>query len=75
MGRATLSMNLPITIALMLAFVALAVFCGWMGAKPPDYAKPRMVPWQFLMLLSAALVLVMIVGLLNELGITTGANR
>jgi len=27
------------------------------------------------MLLSAALVLVMLVGLLNELGITTGANR
>ena len=43
MGRATLSMNLPITIALMLAFVALTVFFGWMGARPRDYAKPRMV--------------------------------
>jgi hypothetical protein len=75
MERAILSMTPLITIALMLAFVALTVFCGWMGAKPRDYAKPRMVPWQFLMLLSAALVLVMLVGLLNELGITTGANR
>jgi hypothetical protein len=68
-------MSLPITLVLMLAAVALTVFCGWMGAKPRDYAKPRIVPWQFIMLLSAAIVLVMIVGLLNELGITTGANR
>ena len=74
MGRATLSMTLPVTIAVMLGFVALTVFCGWMGAKPKDYAKPRLVPWQFLMLLSAAGVLIMIVGVLNELGVTTGAN-
>ena len=64
-----------ITIALLLAFVALTVFFGWMGAKPRDYAKPPPPPWQVFMLVSAALVLVMLVGLLNELGITTGANR
>jgi hypothetical protein len=46
-----------------------------MGAQPRDYAKPRLIPWQLLMLVGAALVLVAIVGLLNELGITTGANR
>jgi len=68
-------MDLPITIALMLVFVGLTVFCGWRGAKPRDYAKPPPPPWQFLMLISAALVLVMIVGVLNEVGITTGANR
>jgi hypothetical protein len=68
-------MNLPITIALLLAFAALTVFCGWMGAKPRDYSKPPPPPWQFLMLISAALVLVMIVGVLNEVGITTGVNR
>jgi hypothetical protein len=68
-------MNLPITLVLMLVSIAATVFCGWMGARPRDYAKPRMVPWQLLMLLSAALVLVMLVGVLNELGVTTGANR
>jgi hypothetical protein len=68
-------MSLPVTLVLLLASVGFTVFCGWMGARPRDYAKPRLVPWQFLMLLSAALVLIMIVGLLNELGITTGANR
>jgi hypothetical protein len=68
-------MNLPITLVLTLAAVGLTVFCGWMGARPRDYAKPRIVPWQFLMLLSAAVVLILLVGLLNELGIKTGANR
>lgn len=68
-------MNLPITLVLLLASIGLTVLCGWMGARPRDYSKPRIVPWQFLMLLSAALVLIMIVGLLNELGVTTGANR
>jgi hypothetical protein len=68
-------MNLPVTVALLLASVAMTVLCGWMGARPRDYSKPRLVPWQFLMLLSAALVLVMLVGLLNELGIATGGTN
>lgn len=68
-------MSLPITLALLLASAALTVFCGWMGAKPKNYAKPSLVPWQFLMLLSAAMVLIMVVGLLNELGITTGGGH
>ena len=68
-------MTLPITIALMLAFVGLTVLFGWLGAKPRDYSKPPPPPWQVFMLISAALVLVMLVGLLNELGITTGAGR
>jgi hypothetical protein len=68
-------MSLPVTLALLLVSVALTVFCGWMGARPKDYAKPSLVPWQFLMLLSAAMVLIMVVGLLNEVGITTGGGR
>jgi hypothetical protein len=68
-------MTLPATTLLLLASVGFTVFCGWMGARPRGYAKPRLAPWQFLMLLSAALVLIMIVSLLIELGITTGANR
>jgi hypothetical protein len=68
-------MTLPITLVLLLASVGATVFFGWMGAKPRDYAKPPPPPWQVLMLFSAAIVLVMIVGVLNELGITTGANH
>jgi hypothetical protein len=74
-GRATKLMNLPITLALLLASIGLTVFCGWMGARPKDYSKPRRIPWQFLMLPSALLVLIMIVGVLNELGVTTGTNH
>jgi hypothetical protein len=68
-------MNLPITAALLLAAIAFTAFCGWMGARPRDYSKPRMVPWQLFMLVSAAVCLVLIVGVLNELGVTTGAGH
>ncbi|HEX4197246.1 MAG TPA: hypothetical protein VHZ26_07370 [Caulobacteraceae bacterium] len=74
-GVSDFKMTLPFTLALLVVFVAVTVLCGWMGARPRDYSKPRMVPWQFLMLLSAAVTLIMIVGVLNELGVTTGANR
>ena len=33
---------------------------------------PRLAPWRFLMLLSAAVVLYMLVHLLNLAGVTTG---
>jgi hypothetical protein len=67
--------TLPITAALLLAAIAVTVLCGWMGARPRDYSKPRMVPWQLLMLISAAVCLVLLVGVLNELGVTSGANH
>jgi uncharacterized membrane protein len=53
--------------------VALVVLCGWRGARPPDVHRgPRMVPWRFLMLLSAAWVLLMVVHLANLMGVETG---
>jgi hypothetical protein len=66
-------MTIPITVALMAAFAALAGFCGWRGAKPAaPHRGPRMVPWRFLMIASAAVVLMLIVHLVNLLGVTTG---
>jgi drug/metabolite transporter (DMT)-like permease len=42
------------TLILLGAAVLLAAFCGWRGARPPDFRKgPRMMPWRFLMLLCA----------------------
>jgi hypothetical protein len=66
-------MSLTLTLTLAGALLALAVFAGWRGARPPNPHKgPRLAPWRFIMLLAAAGVLVMIVHLVNLMGVTTG---
>src|SRR5688572_6012427 len=51
-------MTLSVTLALAAAFLALTVFAGWRGARPPNFAKgPRLAPWRFIMLLAAAAAL------------------
>ena len=65
--------SLPVTLASAAVGLGLTVFCGWRGARPPDPRRgPRMVPWRFLMLLSAAWVLLMVVHLVNLTGVETG---
>jgi hypothetical protein len=66
-------MDLPVTAALAAAFLAAALACGWLGARPPDpHRGPRLAPWRFLMMLAAAGTLLMSVHLVNLLGVTTG---
>jgi hypothetical protein len=41
-------------LALSAGCAALAVFSGWRGARPPNPLKgPRMIPWRWLMVVSA----------------------
>jgi hypothetical protein len=66
-------MDLNLTLALTAAFLAVAVFAGWRGARPPDFLKgPRMIPWRFIMVTAAAGLLVLVVHLVNLLGVKTG---
>lgn len=66
-------MELSVTLALGAGLLALTVFCGWMGARPPDFKRgPRLVPYRFIMLLGAAGLLVVLVHLLNLMGVSTG---
>ena len=66
-------MTLNLTVALCAALVAIAVFAGWRGARPPDFAKgPRLAPWRLIMVTSAALALFLLVHIVNLLGVTTG---
>ncbi|MDR3470697.1 MAG: hypothetical protein P4M09_03260 [Devosia sp.] len=67
-------MTLPWTLGLFALALVLAGICGWMGARPRVIGKPKMVPWQFLMMLSAACAILMVVHLLSLFGIQTG-NR
>ncbi len=65
--------TLQITLAVTAILAAFGVFSGWRGARPPDpHRGPRLVPWRFLMLLSAAGVLLMAVHIVNLMGVTTG---
>jgi hypothetical protein len=65
-------MDLPTTIATCIGLLALAATAGWMGARPPNLHRgPRMVPWRFIMLLSAAGLLGALTWLASLLGLTT----
>lgn len=69
-------MDLSVTLALGAALLAVTVFSGWMGARPPDLRRgPRMVPYRFIMLMAAACLIVVLVHLVNMLGVVTGPRR
>lgn len=66
-------MDLKLTLALAAACLALAVFAGWRGARPPNPLRgPRLAPWRMIMMLAACATLVMLVHLVNLLGVKTG---
>ncbi|CAN5625959.1 hypothetical protein BH11PSE1_BH11PSE1_26180 [soil metagenome] len=66
-------MTLPVTLALIAAFLALAIFSGWRGAQPPNPLKGvRMAPHRLIMVTAAAGVLILLVHLVNLLGVVTG---
>lgn len=61
-------MDAALTLILLIASLAVVVFSGWRGARPPDVSRgPRMAPWRFIMLLFAALTFFLLIHLLAEL--------
>ena len=66
-------LTVPVTLALIAILAALAVFCGWRGARPPDLMRgPRIIPWRLLMVAASTGVLIFTVHLVNLMGVTTG---
>lgn len=62
-------MSLSVTLALIIAAVALTVFAGWRGAQPWDPRKGvRMIPWRAIMLLSATAVFILAIHLAALMG-------
>lgn len=58
------TMSLTLTLILLAVAAPLTVFAGWRGAQAPNVIKgPRMVPWRFVMLMSAALSVLLLVHL------------
>jgi hypothetical protein len=63
-------MSLTVTLALLVAALALAVFAGWRGSRPWDPRRGvRMVPWRFIMLLSGAAIMVLSIHIGNLMGV------
>ena len=63
-------MDLPIVIAVGVACLLAAVFCGWRGARPADPMRGvRMVPYRALMLLFAAVAVIMMIWAANMAGL------
>ncbi len=57
-------MNLTLTLILLAASAGLTVLSGWRGSRPPDLVRgARMIPWRFVMILSAALAFLLIIHL------------
>ena len=55
-------MGYQIAAAVAAGLVALAVFAGWRGSRPPNPHKgPRLMPWRMIMMLSAAVALIVAV--------------
>jgi hypothetical protein len=69
-------LGIGLTVGLLAVSLAVAIVCGWRGARPFDHRRgPRLVPWRMLMLLAAAAAFFMAVHLVNLLGVTTGQGR
>ena len=61
-------MTPSLTLTLLAAAIAVAVFSGWRGARPPDLSKgPRMMPWRFIMLVAGALSFLLLIHLVSTL--------
>ena len=54
-------MEMNESLIVLGAAVALTGLFGWLGARPWDLRKgPRMIPWRFLMMLSAIFAALML---------------
>lgn len=62
-------MGLTVTLIAIAAALSLCLFSGWRGAKRWEPSRPvRMAPWRFIMLLSAAAVMLLLIHLAALMG-------
>lgn len=63
-------MDLTLTLSLLAGTAVVGVYSGWRGSRPTDFLRPRLVPWRFIMLLSAALGFLLLIHLGALFGLT-----
>jgi hypothetical protein len=63
-------MDMTLTLALIGATLALAIFAGWRGARPWDPRRGvRMIPWRLIMLLAGTGIFILLIHLGTLLGV------
>ena len=68
--RQLAAMSMLLTLALIVAVLALGVFAGWRGALPWDPRRGvRMMPWRLIMVLSGAVLMILLVHVGTLLGV------
>ena len=66
-------MDLSLTLTIGAGLLAVAVFAGWRGARPPNpHRGPRLMPWRLIMLLAATGLLPILIHTASLLGVTPG---
>jgi len=59
-----------VTVSLIIAALALAVFAGWRGSLPWDPRRGvRMIPWRFIMLLCGVAIFILAIHVGTLLGV------
>ena len=63
-------MDMTLTLSLIGAALALAIFAGWRGARPWDLRRGvRMIPWRLIMLLAGTGIFILLIHLGTLLGV------
>ena len=64
-----MDMDLALSLGFTLLFTGISMACGYFGARPPRLDKIRMIPWRFLMLLSATAAIFALAHIANHFGL------
>jgi hypothetical protein len=65
-------MDMPLTLTICAGLLAVVLFAGWRGARPPNPRRgPRLMPWRFIMLVAAACLPPLLFHLANLAGLVT----
>jgi hypothetical protein len=68
-------MDLTLPLSLAASLLALALFSGWRGSRPPNPHKgPRLVPWRFVMLAAAACLFFVLAYVGQQAGLIAGPH-
>ena len=67
-------LDLPLTLAILAATIALFAFASWRAYQPADLLKPRMINYAYVQFLAIFVALLMGAHVLTLLGVETGAG-